>query len=372
VYYGTFAPGLQGVIAGILRERLRDVKIRRLLDGAAVFETAGDWGALRCFNNLFEAAHILERPKPAQALESHIRYLCSRRDPGPVIGGSGAKLRSFRIVCSFENQPARVREPVRAEAERYIARHSGLKVNRSGADAEFWFLYRREGFSICMRRLTQRGSYEKTLRPGELPPPLAYALCWLSGPAAGDAAADPFCGCGAIALQRVTGFPFRRFYASDIDRRAAARTREKLDGLRLGDRCRVQRGDLFDIFPFIPEGSLDRIITDPPWGMYAQTPVPIGEFYCKMIAVFARLLKPGGAAVVLTGAKEELLAAVLASGVFRVDEEVPLLVSGKKAAVFRLGCAPIANGEPGVWGDRGARTYGSMSPRRGRGGSAPA
>ena len=352
MYYGTFAPGLQGVIEGILRERLRDVKIRKLLDGAAVFETAGDWGALCCFNNLFEAAHILERPKPAEALESHIRYLCSRRDPGPVIRGSGAASRSFRIVCSFENQPARVGERVRAEAERYIARHAGLKVNRSGADAEFWFLYRREGFSICMRRLTRRGSSEKTLRPGELPPPLAYALCWLSGPSAEDAAADPFCGSGAIALQRVKGFPFRRFYASDIDRRAAACTREKLDGAGLGDRCRVQQGDLFDIFPFIPEGSLDRIITDPPWGMYAQTPVPLGEFYCKMLGVFARLLKSDGLAVVLTAAKEELSGAVLQSGAFRVDEAVPILVSGKKAMVFRL-----AKGGPQTQGQRPAAAF---------------
>jgi hypothetical protein len=339
-YYATFAPGLEEPVEAIVKERLPGVKIQKLLEGAVIFETSTGYDRFDfcCFNNIFAVVSILEAPGPERALENHIRFLCSRRKTEPVIAENAdlpAKARSFRIICSLENRLTAVDEKTRAAAERYIAERSGLAVNRSRPGAEFWFLYRREGFSICMKRLTRRGSFEKTLHPGELPPPLAYTLCRLSEPRPADIVADPFCGYGSILEQRVKHFPLARFYASDIDRRAVDFARKKITGPLL-DRCHIRRIDMRDIFSVIPEGSVDRIITDPPWGMYAETPVPIGQFYGDMIAVFGRLLKRGGAAVVLTARGEELTQAAEQSGVLSITKVIPILVSGKKARVTLL------------------------------------
>jgi len=271
-----------------------------------------------------------------------------------VISENTKKFRSFRIVCSQENTQAAVDEGIRRDVERYIAALSGLVPDRSRPDTEFWFLYRREGFSIFMKRLTRHASFEKTLHPGELPPPLAYMLCRLSRPKAGESAADPFCGYGSIPAERLKRFPAAKFYASDIDRKIVEFSRKKIAG-SLSERCVFQQADVYELPALLPHEGLDAIITDPPWGMYegvkgagrgseaaarsgtGSGTVALEKFYADVIEIFAGLLKPGGTAVMLTAQKEWLTAGIAKSKKLEIRETLPVLVGGKKAAVFVLG-----------------------------------
>jgi SAM-dependent methyltransferase len=336
MYYAAFAPGLQQAAADIVRTRLSDVRIDKLLEGAIVFETQCTYDRLNffCFNNIFAVISIVEKPSREGALEAHIRAAC-RQGRNPVIAENNKKIRSFRVVCSEENRPAPMPERTRGELERFIAGQSRLAINRSSPDTEFWLLYRREGFSVFMKRLTKHPSFEKTLRPGELPPPLAYMLCWLSRPKPGEVAVDPFCGYGSIMEERQKRFPPALFCASDIDEKAVAATRRRITG-NLASCCRIQRADIRSIFSVVPEGTADAVITDPPWGDYAELPVPAGRFYEDVAGIFSRLLKPGGTAVVLTARIDELRAGAEKSGTLELRDFFPVLVSGRKAAVFRF------------------------------------
>lgn len=347
-YYASFVPGMQKVVETIVRERLADVKIEKLLDGAILFETQCTYDKLNffCFNNIFAVISVIENCTPGTPLEAHMRAAC-RAKPHPVIAGNTKKIRSFRIVCSLENTPAAVDEGLRRNTERYIAAQSGMVPHRSRPDTEFWFLCRREGFSLFMKRLTRRGSFEKTLHPGELPPPLAYLLCRLSEPKPGDVAADPFCGYGAIPAERLKRFPAARFYASDRDGKAVEYARRKLSG-DAGGRCVFQQADVYSLPSLLPPESLDAIITDPPWGLYAGVNVPgaakipggdlslIERFYADIIEIFAGLLKPGGLAVALTARRQELTDGAARTGKFEIKDAIPILLSGKKAFVFVL------------------------------------
>jgi predicted RNA methylase len=338
-YYASFVPGMQEVVEALVRERLPDVKIGKLLDGAVLFETQCTYDKLNffCFNNIFAVISVIESPRIENALEAHMREAC-RAGPHPVIAENTKKIRSFRIVCSRENTPAAVNERIRQDTERYIAAQSGLVPNRSLPDTEFWFLSRREGFSVFMKRLTRRGSFEKTLHPGELPPPLAYLLCRLSGPKPGGIAADPFCGYGAIPSEYLKRFPAARFYASDRDGKAVAYARKKLAGDSSG-RCVLRQADVYGLPSLLPPESLDAIITDPPWGLYAGAKgpdIPIERFYADSIEIFAGLLKPGGVTVMLSARQKELMDGTAQSGKFEIQDTIPILLSGKKAAVFVL------------------------------------
>jgi tRNA1(Val) A37 N6-methylase TrmN6 len=331
---------MQKVVEAIVRERLKDVRIKKLLDGAILFETASSYDKLNffCFNNIFAVISIIEN-----SVEAHMRAAC-RAGPHPVIVENTKKIRSFRIVCSVENTLAAVDERLRRDTERYIAAQSGLVPHRSRPDTEFWFLRRREGFSVFMKRLTRHGSFEKTLHPGELPPPLAYLLCRLSEPKPGDVAADPFCGYGAIPAEGLKRFPASRFYASDRDGKALEYARQKLSG-NVGSRCVFHQADVYTLPSLLPPESLDAIITDPPWGLYAGVKGP-GEakrtegpqvserFYADIIEIFAGLLKPGGVAVVLTARLKELTDGAARSGRLEIKDAIPILLSGKKATVF--------------------------------------
>jgi tRNA G10 N-methylase Trm11 len=238
-----------------------------------------------------------------------------------------------------ENKPVQVDEKIKLKVEAFIAGESGLKVNRSKPDTEFWFLSRKEGFSVFMKRLTLHASNEKRLQGGELPPPLAWMMCRLSEPVNTDVVLDPFCGYGSILLERVKRFPLEKMFAFDIKDEAVRSSRKKLNG-ESGRPWLVKKLDVFDIFSELEQGSVNKIITDPPWGLY-EAIEDIGGFYTKMLGIFSCLLAPGGIAVILTARKDEIRRCLNetpqgeAEG-FSLTRTFDVLISGRKAAIFCL------------------------------------
>ncbi|MDR1901538.1 MAG: methyltransferase [Treponema sp.] len=344
IYYASFIPGLQQIVEGIVRERLPDVRIHKLLDGAVVFESSCTYDKLNffCFNNIFAVIDYFEQPCPKLSLESYIRKTCMRHLKSAVISENNRKIRSFRIITSMENRPAAVSEGARHDAERLISGQSGLRLDRSAPDTEFWFLCRSEAapsskvLFVFMKRLTKHASLEKTLHKGELPPSLAYILCRLSQPKHTDTVMDPFCGYGSIPEQRLRHFPLEKFYAFDIDDTALKYTRKKFSRTS-PSKCCIQKTDITAVPSLLQTACLDAIITDPPWGIYGQNIPPIDRFYREMLAVFAGLLKPEGRAVILTARNDSLPEAVKNTGGFEIVKGIPILLSGRKAVIFVLG-----------------------------------
>ncbi len=139
------------------------------------------------------------------------------------------------------------------------------------------------------------------------------------------------CRYGSIPLQIYRHIPFHKLIVSDIDR-------EKSDHLRrlfknAAADVSVSCADFFQT-PDIPDKSVDKIITDPPWGMYDEI-VDIPGFYTNMLRKMSRLMKDNGDAVILTSGKEELMHAALACG-FYPAETTDTLINGKKARLFRF------------------------------------
>jgi tRNA G10 N-methylase Trm11 len=350
-YYAAFIPGLQNFIAEVIKERLSDVVIRKLLDGAVIFETETSYDKLNffCFNNIFACISIMENAEGPGSLEKHIKAVVDGRGTAhlraqiretagarDIIANNSKNFHTFRIVVSCENKPAAIDEKLRAEAEKYITRLSSLKVNRSLPDTEFWFLFRREeksqgkNFSVFMKRLTLRPSWEKSLHKGELPPPLAWSLCRLARLSHTDSVLDPFCGYGSIPDAAMKHFHITNFTACDNDKEAALYTQARFKK-RKNSGFVLHQTDFSLLLSLIEEKSIDAIVTDPPWGQFAETG---GGFPEKMFAVFEKLLKDGGRAVVLYANDGGFLKTV--PECFRLENSFPILLSGKKAAVFQF------------------------------------
>ena len=333
---------MQEIIAKIIRERLSDASIIKLLDGAVIFKTACSYDRLNffCFSNIFA---VIDMQDADSAPGLHMRKIADAGKKGgtgaalsekalAVISENNRKIKTFRLVCSVENRPASVSESLRLDMENFIAEKSALKADRSGADTEFWFLCRREGFSVFMKRLSNHGSKEKNLHRGELSPQLAWLLCRLGDLKPGETVIDPFCGYGSIPEAAVKHFPIGKFIASDTDSGCVKITRSR-SALKSA-RCEIRVADVFAVSAFVPACSVDAVITDPPWGMYRETKEPLGEFYSGLLALFAALLKPGGRAVILTAAADELKSAAGKTQELKLTQTYSILVSGKKAQVF--------------------------------------
>ena len=358
LFYAAFIPGLQNIIADVIKERLRnnEVKIHKLLDGAVLFETDATYDKLNffCFNNIFAVISVLEYPlaeaqrhkeRKELILENCINQIINKKIKfnENIIKNNSKKFNTFRIVVSDENVPASISEKLRTEAENFIAKLSGLKVNRSLPDTEFWFLYRNEdnnkqNFSIFMKRLTIRPSWEKTLHKGELMPPLAWVLCRLAGIKHSDTVLDPFCGYGSIPEAAFKYFHITKFIACDNDSEAAKystarfKKQKNASGVDCDDKFKFYKTDFCEL-PMLLKGiTIDAIVTDPPWGHFKEISEDL--FLPKMFETFDKLLKDGGRAVVLYKNDEKFKNMISAS--FELHEQVPILLSGKKAVIYTL------------------------------------
>jgi predicted RNA methylase len=340
-FYATFAAGLQDVLAGVVAERLGDAKIPGCMEGALVFETSCPYDQLNfyCFNNIF--ALIASAPGPVRSLIEAVAGGTIRPDRA-VIGRNNPKISSFRLVVSVNNGLCAPNTRALGLVERKISQISGLRVDKVRPDTEFWFLERSEGrqtggktHSFFLKRLTKHASWDKKLHKGELPPPLAWTLCWLARPVYGQALADPFCGYGSIPYALTRYFPPCRIYAGDTDGACLAWTRKKL-----GERkdLTLLREDAFNLAGRCPQG-LDAVVTDPPWGSFragkAAPAFNAPEFYSRLAAAFKAVLKSGGRAVVLTACRSEMREGAVNAGL-SPEQEIPILLSGRKAAVFVL------------------------------------
>jgi tRNA (guanine6-N2)-methyltransferase len=135
-------------------------------------------------------------------------------------------------------------------------------------------------------------------RVGALKPSVAAALVALAGVTPGIRVLDPCCGAGAIVYE--AGASGAQAYAGDIDPTAVALARANAGhpggagGFVVLDAQRLPFGD----------GSVDRIISNLPWGRQVPTDAPLPTFYWRAMAEMRRTLVDDGRLVMLTGAPD--------------------------------------------------------------------
>lgn len=337
LYCSTFISGFGEIVKDALALKLPDVKIEALFDGLVLYQTAAPVAAVqkvRFFNNSFLRLSQ-DRCSSSQAVEGMVKRLFGKAQLKTAVSVVAAqRLRTFRVMVSKENTTVALRPELLAGIEKTLAQQLKLRVHRSLPDAEFWFLLRSEGLCLFGLRLTAIGK-ERTRKyaRGELRQELAHLLCLLSEPERKDVFLDPFCGSGAIVLERLLHFPYQQVLAGDNNPEHVAALRQRTS---LQKQVTVKQWDALHMTG-VPSRSIRKIVTDPPWGFYNATEVDFVEFYAGMLAEFARVLQPGGLVVVLVGRKLEFEAALARlTGQLQLRKKYDILVSGKKAGVYQL------------------------------------
>jgi tRNA (guanine6-N2)-methyltransferase len=79
--------------------------------------------------------------------------------------------------------------------------------------------------------------------------------------------------------------------------------------------------------------SVDKIVTNLPWGMRHGSHSENRKFYPQVINEFKRLVRPGGMIVMLT-AETRLMGDLMARGVFRAEKVLRISVLGAPAAIY--------------------------------------
>lgn len=328
-YFSTFITGLGDVVKEALRHNFPDIKIISLLDGLVIYQTTSKVDGirkLRFVNNSYIL--LLQGRGSIEELISQIMNFKSLdKDIKKLLPG---KRISFRIMGIAENHPLAINKSQLILLERKLAT-SELFVNRSNPHIEFALISRSEGINLFGLRLSRPKSSPDTLYKGQIRPELANLLICLSDPKSEDTFIDPFSGYGSIPIERAASFPYRTILAGETNSDLVRVLKEK--ARIIGKYFRVEEMDATNMKSISGE-SIDKIVTDPPWGKYSQ--IEVATLYPQMLTEFARVLKSGGLVVLLVADREFVDKYLLDRSVFRQEASYNILVSGNKAAIYKF------------------------------------
>lgn len=161
---------------------------------------------------------------------------------------------------------------------------------------------------------------------------LSSMLVAASRPSAGDSFLDPFAGSGSFVLARIET-DSRQIWYSDINLQEFERDFPR--ELHSGRRVRFLDDDAL-ILGSVPDGQIDVIVTDPPWGEYEDVGMPYAEFASAMVRSFDRVLdKAKGRFVILVSRKTaRIVESEFAESGFSINATHEVLVNGHPATVL--------------------------------------
>jgi len=332
-YLSTFISGFQEIIKEMSLKYLNPLKINEILDGAIIYDSTANINTIRqlkFFNNSFL---ILDNFKADLDFNKMFdKILLSEGIFSKVLSNLGKKDKDFRIMFSNENEFVSFDKSKLVNLERKIIKESKnkLRLNIYDPDFEFWFLKRREK-SFFLLRFTN--NLRNKLEKGELKKELTFILNYLSEPKKQDIFIDPFAGYGSIVLSRAENFPAKLIIINDLEKKYNGFWNKKLDSLKNLKLIRKNSNALNLISE--KENSIDKIVTDPPWGEYKLI-TNKEEFYINMLKEFVRILKKEGIIILLMNRDDSFKDIIDKFNNLKLIKKIDILVSGKKASVYKL------------------------------------
>lgn len=264
--------------------------------------------ALRAVDDVFlQVATWTEIARQRSALE-RLRALSARLDLFPALKVCAAVrvvpcVPRFSLSISFVGKRNYTTDEMKAIlAEQITRRHRWTyEPDDRLADAHVRVFLDHEqgvvGVRLAKQPLHERW-YRRTHMPGALKPSAAAALALLAEVGNHTRVLDPCCGSGTMLIE--AALQGARVCGGDIDPTAvqAARVNCRAAGIAAPiEQWQAQALPLAD-------ASIDRVITNLPWGRQSQLDVSLATFYREALAEARRVLAPGGRVVVLTSAPQ--------------------------------------------------------------------
>jgi 23S rRNA G2445 N2-methylase RlmL len=225
------------------------------------------------------------------------------------------------------------------------------KPAEENASVEIWLTIR-GATAICGMRLSDKTMRHRTYKHEHLPasirPTVAAAMVQLADLKPNQTVLDPMCGAGTLlceahlaakAKKSAEGMGWNmNFLGGDIDER---HTRAAQVNLRQFKIEGVQTWDAREL-P-LEDASVDRVISNPPFGKQLSTPEAILPLYRETIREMDRVLRPGGKAVLIVMDMKALRSAAERVG-WKEQRHVQLRMLGQRAfiGVYRKPLSALA------------------------------
>jgi len=136
--------------------------------------------------------------------------------------------------------------------------------------------------------------------PAALKPTLAYVMLRLSGARDGDMILDPMCGGGTVAIEAAHLFPTANIVCMDVNPLHVRGAILNALAARVYNRITFMVGDARRLDEIMEPGSVDVIVSNPPYGIRLGSPSEVRALYRSFIRTLPTVLRPGGRATLIT------------------------------------------------------------------------
>jgi tRNA (guanine6-N2)-methyltransferase len=344
--YATVQPGLEPVAAD---EIARDLggEVKRTARGIVVFKLAEVTPAvlkLRTTEDVFLLAWGSDTlTYKSDDLANFRKWTANRPDWGHLFRIHHA-LRpktkgrpTYHLVCQMQGEHGYRRSDARDALVRGLAGKipPGWQPADENAWLEIWLTIHGQT-AVCGLRLSDRTMRHRTYKEehvlASLRPTVAAAMVRLAGIGPGMTVLDPMCGAGTILAETIELARQRKsgrveVVGGDIDPNAVFVTSQNLE--RVGPAT-LARWDARRL-P-LPTASVDRIVSNPPFGKQLASPDEVAPLYAAAAAEWDRVLRPGGRAVVLVSEPDALRTPLRARG-WQATRELRVRVLGQPAVL---------------------------------------
>lgn len=211
--------------------------------------------------------------------------------------------------------------------------HIPNEKGSSGGELDFRISLEGDQLELGIRlaeKPLHRREYKLHSRPGSTKAPLAYIMASLAKIEPNHQVLDPCCGVGTILIEASRAFPDAQYEGRDIEEEALVSARANAQ--TSGSEISFHQGDVRKIS--LAEASVDRIISNPPWGRQVASHLELRSFYEQMYAEWKRLLKMQGIIVVLTDQEEVMQKLLKAESVFQELSTHQLSLFGSVVQIY--------------------------------------
>jgi 23S rRNA G2445 N2-methylase RlmL len=249
---------------------------------------------------------------------------------------SGART-TFRVISRLLGNHSFHRKEAQYRVEKAIqTTHSKWVLVDDASTLEIWLnIFEHEvmvGLRISDKTMRHR-SYKFEHLPASLRPTVAATMVLLSEPEDDDVFLDPMCGAGTILIERAVWGRYKQLLGGDIRSEAVEVTLANLGNKH--KPVEIQRWDATNLAS-IAAGSVDKVGCNLPFGKQIGSKAQNERLYGLFLTEMARVLRPGGRMVVLTGDSHLLSQKLRMIGMFKISAVVPLTLLGVRAKIFVL------------------------------------
>lgn len=339
-FYVSCIGGLEEVAAEEICELGASAAITALEFGRVHFAYDGPVApllGLRTIEHLNAYVTVLEPVRPERAWLADLEAALAGTDLRPALALM-RQVREVPEVPRFRVTPVRQGEhdftspEVGAAAGAGIAERYGWPVDLTGHDLDVRVEVRGSQAMVGLRLSPEALHHRSRVvhMRASLNPTVAAAMVRLSQPRAGETVLDPMAGAGTLLTERHQHDADVSLVAGDLYAEKLALARENFAAF--GVPAHLLQADAQEL-P-LQTAAVDKVLSNLPWGRVVANPRINRRLYPRLLAEVARVLRPGGVALLLTSERSLTERTLSRLPDLRLERQLHLHIGGLQPTLY--------------------------------------